>query len=117
MQLQLTQIKTDGGTQSRAGLDQFVIDDYAQLMKEGAAFPLVVVFYDGTYYWLADGFHRTSAAEQAGLETIEAEVKQGTRRDAVLYSVGANATHGLRRSNADKRRAVETLLTDTEWSQ
>lgn len=48
---------------------------------------------------------------------IAAEVRQGTRRDAILYSVGANATHGLRRTNADKRRAVETLLRDEEWSQ
>jgi hypothetical protein len=44
-------------------------------------------------------------------------VRQGTRRDAVLYSVGANAKHGLRRSVADKRRAVETLLKDEEWRQ
>ena len=35
----------------------------------------------------------------------------------MLYSVGANATHGLPRSNADKRRAVETLLRDDEWAQ
>jgi hypothetical protein len=33
----------------------------------------------------------------------------------VLYSVGANAHHGLRRTNADKRRAVEMLLRDEEW--
>ena len=33
-----------------------------------------------------------------------------------LHSVGANATHGLRRSNADKRRAVVLLLEDEEWS-
>lgn len=39
----------------------------------------------------------------------------GPRRDAILYSVGANSTHGLRRTNADKRRAVETLLRDEEW--
>jgi len=117
MQLKLTQIKTDGGTQPRAGLDQFVIDDYAQAMAGGATFPPVVVFYDGANYWLADGFHRAKATGQAGLEMVEAEVRQGTRRDAVLFSVGANATHGLRRTNADKRRAVETLLTDGEWSR
>jgi hypothetical protein len=35
----------------------------------------------------------------------------------VLYTVGANATHGLRRSNADKRRAVSMLLDDPEWAQ
>ena len=43
--------------------------------------------------------------------------RQGTQRDAVLFSVGANGSHGLRRTNADKRRAVETLLRDAEWSQ
>ncbi|MDR9404902.1 MAG: hypothetical protein RI580_15855 [Halothece sp. Uz-M2-17] len=39
------------------------------------------------------------------------------QRDAILHSVGANATHGLRRSNQDKRKAVVTLLQDNEWSQ
>jgi hypothetical protein len=85
-------------------------------MKEGAEFPPVTLFYDGTDYWLADGFHRVEAAFGAGLTEIVAEVKQGTRRDAILYSVGANAAHGLRRNNADKRRAVITLLDDAEWS-
>ena len=42
-------------------------------------------------------------------------MRQGTRRDAILFSVGANASHGLRRTNQDKRRAVETLLRDEEW--
>lgn len=42
-------------------------------------------------------------------------MRAGTRRDAILYAVGANATHGLPRSNADKRRAVETMLRDEEW--
>jgi hypothetical protein len=35
----------------------------------------------------------------------------------VPNSVSANAPHGLRRTNADKRRAVVRLLEDTEWSQ
>jgi hypothetical protein len=30
---------------------------------------------------------------------------------------GANAAHGLRRTNADKRRGAQTLLRDEEWSQ
>ena len=32
------------------------------------------------------------------------------------WSIQSNFTHGLRRSNADKRRAVEMLLADEEWS-
>ena len=27
------------------------------------------------------------------------------------------ATHGTRRTNADKRRSIETLLSDLEWSK
>ena len=36
--------------------------------------------------------------------------------DAILYSVGANAAHGLRRTNEDKRRAVMKLLNDPVWA-
>ena len=40
----------------------------------------------------------------------------GRVRAAILYAVGANAAHGLKRSNRCKRNAVMTLLKDPEWS-
>lgn len=108
------EIRTDGGTQSRAEINDSVVEEYSQALD---ALPPVVVFFDGKDYWLADGFHRLAAYEKAGrTNVIPADVRQGTQRDAILYSVGANATHGLRRSNADKRKAVMTLLADQEWS-
>lgn len=115
--LDLTLIKVDGGTQSRAVLNQTVVDEYADALAEGVSFPPVVVFYDGQAHWLADGFHRFRAHEKLGLAEIAADVRQGTRRDAILFSVGANETHGLRRTNEDKRRAVLTLLNDAEWAK
>ena len=114
--LSLSQIRRDGGTQPRASINHQTVLEYIEDMKNGDTFPPVIVFYDGTYFWLCDGFHRAEAANGAGLTEIAAIVKQGTRRDAVLYSVGANAKHGLRRTNADKRRAVMTLLEDSDWS-
>jgi hypothetical protein len=111
----LAEIRRDGGTQSRAALDQDVVAEYAERYTDGRALPPIVVFYDGEAYWLADGFHRCESAERAGKDSLPAEVRQGTKRDAILFSVGANASHGLRRSNADKRRAVEMLLSDDEW--
>lgn len=33
------------------------------------------------------------------------------------HCLGANAHHGLRRTNTDKRKAVETLLKDGEWAK
>jgi len=69
----------------------------------------------GTTYWLADGFHRVTAAIIACIPELSAEIINGTKRDAILYSVGCNANHGLRRTNADKRKAVMILLQDDEW--
>lgn len=111
------QIRRDGGTQSRAVINPAIVQEYADELASGAIFPPVTLFYDGKDYWLADGFHRESAFDVVGLPAINAVVHQGARRDAVLFSVGVNADHGLRRSNADKHRAVETLLRDEEWSQ
>lgn len=108
-------IRIDGGTQPRAELNQDVIQDYAQDMLLDVVFPAIILFYDGSDYWLADGFHRYHAAKQICREAIDADVRQGTRRDAVLYSVGTNSAHGLRRTNADKRQAIKTLLRDEEW--
>jgi transposase-like protein len=115
--LPLAEIRLDGGTQSRAALSPDTVSEYSALYRDGRALPPVTVFYDGTTYWLADGFHRCAGANEAGMDALPAEIQQGTQRDAILYSVGANTKHGLPRTNADKRRAVELLLRDDEWSQ
>jgi hypothetical protein len=115
-ELRLNQIVRDEGIQPREKLDDRVVADYAEGFAQGAHFPPVIVFHGDDKFWLADGFHRTAAAEKVGLEKIDAEIREGTRRDAMLFSVGANATHGLRRTNADKRRAVTRLVQDEEWA-
>jgi hypothetical protein len=80
-------------------------------------FPPVIVYFDGTDHWLADGFHRVAAWERIGRSDISADIRQGNKRDAILHSLKANSTLGLRRSNEDKRHAVKMLLEDEEWSQ
>lgn len=112
----LSAIRTDGGTQPRAAIDFAIVEEYAQALATGATFPPAVVFFDGTDYWLADGFHRVHAHKTVDLAEIACDVRQGTRRDAILFSVGANAAHGMRRTNEDKRRAVLTMLGDSEWA-
>lgn len=114
--LRLDQIRIDGGTQPRVAIDEEVVAEYAEKYTEGADLKPVIVFFDGVTYWLADGFHRYWANKRIDCDSIFADIHQGTQRDAILYSVGANATHGLRRTNADKRKAVLTMLEDGEWS-
>ena len=120
--LDITRIRVDGGTQSRVEIDGTAVSDYADALREGVAFPPVTVFVeggtldklDGTI-WLADGFQRLEAHKLAGKKKIAANLSFGSVRDAILYSVGANEAHGVRRTRADKRKAVETLLSDPEW--
>jgi len=113
--IELSKIRIDGCTQPRAELNQATVDEYAEAIKTGAQLPPVTLFFDGANYWLADGFHRYFGAKAAGRTTIHEDITPGTLREAILYSLSANSKHGLRRSNADKRRAVQTLLDDAEW--
>lgn len=115
--IDLSKIRIDGGTQNRVQIDQDTVQEYSNSITEGATFPPVTVFFDGASYWLADGFHRYHAHQSIGALNISAHVINGTQRDAVLHSVGVNATHGLKRTNADKRKSVDTLLNDPEWSK
>lgn len=115
MKVPLASIKTDGGTQPRRYTDPATIEEYKRAMQGGAVFPPVVAFYDGADYWLADGFHRFIAGHELGFDDIEVDVRHGTVRDARLYAVGANATHGKPRTHADKRHAVMLLFSDPEW--
>lgn len=115
-QIELGLIRIDCGTQSRVDIDQQTVSTYVELVKEGTVFPPVTVFFDGNHHYLADGFHRYFAHKGAGHDEILATVINGTLRDAVLASLEANSTHGLPRTNADKRKAVQMMLDDFEWS-
>ena len=107
----------DGGAQMRVEMSEQTIADYAEELISGTVFPPVIVYYDGEVYWLADGFHRVEAARKVERESIEAEIREGSDRDAILHGIGANARHGLRRTRADKQHAVEALVRDPDWSK
>lgn len=113
--INITAIVADPLLQPRAAMDMALVMEYAGEMQAGAEFPPVVAFGSVDKCWLADGFHRFEAAKQSQFSVIPVDLRPGNRREAQLYSVGANAAHGLRRTNADKRRAVELLLNDPEW--
>jgi hypothetical protein len=94
------------GMQVRARLCEETVKEYAEAMAAGAKFPPVIVFHDGTNYWLADGFHRLEAWKRNNVNSIKAEVKEGNRIEALKFAFGANSSHGMRMSNEDKRQAI-----------
>jgi hypothetical protein len=113
-QIPLAAIRVDPSVQQRvAGTSQEVVDDYARGMRDGDAFPPIIVFSDdGVTYCLVDGYHRYEAyrAAHPGVQKIECEVHTGDHDDALIWACGANTRHGLRRTGLDKLKAVITLL-------
>jgi transposase len=108
--LNLEAIRLDGETQARVALDSAQVSEYAEAMRDGDKFPPIVVFHDGSDYWLADGFHRYHATKQIGHASIEAEVKTGTVEEAQIYAFGANAKRGLSTNHEDNRSIIIRML-------
>ena len=106
------------GLQTRAALNEATVTEYTEAMDAGVEFPPVTVFRedrrgDSSIYRLADGFHRVEAKTRTkkygkpGFDTVKATIISGGYSDALKFALGANAAHGLRRTNADKRHALE----------
>lgn len=110
MKLKVYAVELDTSIQCRASIDTAVVNDYAERMKTGDEFPPIEVYGAKTKCWIGDGWHRLLAARQNGADTIAAKLTAGGRVDALKHALGANALHGHRRSNADKRRSVEIAL-------
>jgi len=107
----------DERLQSRTEINETTVAEYAESIKNGDEFPAVLVYFDGINYNLTDGYHRAHAHKRAGKASILCEVVNGTFRDAQLRAAGVNANHGMRRTHADKRKAVMMLLDDLEWGE
>ena len=74
-------------------LDATRVERYAGMID---ALPPVVLFDTPEGVFLVDGYHRVAAARLLGLETLEAEVRRGSRQDALRYAATlAAAQRGL----------------------
>ena len=116
--VKISNIVIDHQVQQRMQMNLDTVAEYLEVIEEaedGWPFPPLDVFRIGREYQLADGFHRITAAQDYGLEKVPVKVHIGKRDDAILFAVRANITHGLRRTNTDKARAVNTLLSYPEW--
>jgi hypothetical protein len=84
--LRISEILTALGGQDH--LDSQRIERYRRTLDR---LPPVVVFDTDEGLLLSDGYHRLAAASAEGQETIEADVRQGSRQDALEYAVAVGA--------------------------
>lgn len=111
--INLAELIVDSKYQLRVAEDISAIKDLVIAYQDGDSVPAIEVIDIGDKNLLVDGFHRVAAAKEAGLDSIECEVTVGTERDAFIISLGANANNkALKRTNADKRKAVQSALND-----
>lgn len=116
LRVSIDALQIDPGLQVRAAPCPHVVADYAAAMAEGVAFESIVLFHDpDALLWVADGFQRIEAAGIAQLDTLLADVYEGSRRDALLYALTrANVGRGERLNASDQGRKVEMALEDEE---
>ncbi len=104
--IQVNKVRRDGGTQPRGELNQEHIADLVEALQTGENLEPILVFYDGTNHWLVDGFHRIEAHIKTNKQKINAKIQAGTLEDAQWHSYSVNQHLSLKRTHADKQRAV-----------
>lgn len=91
------------------------VQDLVDALGKGQVLPAVEVVDDGGRYLVWDGHHTAEAYRVSAAKTIPVSVRKGTLEDAIALAAGTNYKHGLKRTSADKRRAVDMLLSIPTW--
>lgn len=113
MRIAIRDLIIDPSVDIRERIDEAVVQEYMEVFER---LPQVVVFETPEGFLLSDGFHRTSAAQRLGHTDIEAEVKKGTRNDALEYAAYANAVTGLKLTPEERRVGIRRLFTfHNDW--
>ena len=115
MFIDISKIDASSRTQLRCRISEDTVDLYAEDLRNGINYPPVVLFPEDDTYYVGDGYHRIEAAKAANRSVVEAKMRPGGLKAALEYAAGANDKHGLRRTQNDKRKAIQVLLKDPEY--
>ena len=87
--LRIADLFADAPIDPEAPLDASRVERYSRMLEE---LPPVVVFDTPEVLLLADGYHRAASARALGLETVEAEVRTGSRHDTLRYAASVGGS-------------------------
>lgn len=112
--LTVKDIYVDPEIMPRAEINRELVEEFKEIMRRLPMPAIDVMVIEGKY-WLWDGLTRLTAAKELNLPDILADVlPKGNKPQLTWLAAGANAKHGQRLSNPDKRRAVELALSTPE---
>ncbi len=117
----INSLTCDPRLQMRERMDESTVESYAEAIRAKAArakkspWPFPPIQTVGAYVW--DGWHRLEAAKRCGLKevpvsdhAIKGSTKERRFDAALILACGANAYHGLKRTNAESRKAALTAI-------
>ena len=110
--IKLEDVNIDYAAQPRDnGLDADHVSELEAAYQSGEPIePPVVWFLPDETYWLSQGYHRTTAMKRAGLKQAKFRVRTGNPDEWYEDAQASNQGHGLKRSNADKRKAALNMV-------
>lgn len=107
--------RTDKAFQVRSGLDETTVQQYMKVAKTSqrldafASRPVLWKRDDGKYA-IVEGWHRIEAAARLKTADIDADVFEGSRREAFIRAMRSNLTHGLPLKAEEKMTACQKVI-------
>jgi hypothetical protein len=101
--LSIQQLLSNSLVDLRRHLDVDRVQRYTQLLDELP--PITVFRLEDQTLLLVDGYHRVAAAQEAGRATVDADIRAGTRAEAVQFA----AEVGVRERGFSDEQAREAI--------
>jgi hypothetical protein len=96
-----------------APLDEQIVAAHIQEIEPTRSSSALKACFDGTDYWLFDGYHRLEAMKRLGFNSCLVQIYKGSRRDAIRHYI----KNKLRCAHTKTfKHCLQILTEDQEWS-
>ena len=97
-------------------LNEQIVATYIQEIEPTRICSPLKACFDGSHYWLFDGYHRLEAMKRLGFNTCTIQIFKGSRRDAFRRYIKDKLKCKHRGSTTVFTHCLRILSEDEEWS-
>jgi uncharacterized ParB-like nuclease family protein len=115
LSLNLLSLRTLIEAEEVVPLSEGILNKYLAEIGSAQCCSKLGVCFDGTEYWLFDGYHRLEAMKRLGFNMCEIQVYKGTRRDALRRYIKDKLRCRGRQSFSVFKHCLNIISKDIEW--
>ncbi len=115
LSLELNHLRTLFENEEVAPLSEAILNRYLSEISAAQSCSKLRVCFDGSEYWLFDGYHRLEAMRKLGFNMCVVQVYKGTRRDAFRRYIKDKLRCQGRQSSHVFKHCLNVLGKDNEW--